>query len=84
MHKKQEEIFERQAEKNLRSQRELQKGRDFRCFTGRERTDLTEDFRRRFDNTFPGAPGSKEWIAKKFKGNRKGLKVGFHKGGFLG
>jgi len=84
LEKIQEAQFERNAEKMLRGQRELPAKRDFRCFTGRERTDLTEDFRIRFDNTFPGAPGSKEWIAKKFKGNRKGLKVGFHKGGFLG
>jgi hypothetical protein len=78
--------FEREAEKNLRSHRELPNGRDFRCFTQRERTDLTDDFKKRYDDTFPGSPGSKEWWDAKFKGKKekKGLKAGYHSGGFLG
>lgn len=82
MYAHEEAQFEKQAEKNLKSQRELPSGRDFRCFTERGRNDFTEDFRKRFDDTFPNAPGSDAWIKKKFK-DKKGI-TGFHSGGFLG
>jgi hypothetical protein len=78
--------FEKKAEKSLKSHPELPNGRDFRCFMERGRSDMGQDFENRFDNTFPDAPGSDAWFKKKFKGKkeRKGLKTGYHKGGFLG
>ena len=78
--------FEEKAEKMLRGQRELPTGRDFRCFMERGRTDMGQDFEKRFDNTFPDAPGSDAWFKKKFKGKKEkeGLTTGYHKGGFLG
>lgn len=76
--------FERKAEKSLRSYREFPNGRDFRCFKERDRSDMGEGFEKRFDETFPNAPGSPGWWRKKFKGKRKGgIKTGYHSGGFL-
>ena len=69
MNEAQEKIFEAKAERMLAGQRELPAGRDFRCFTERYRLDVNNGtFDSRFDNTFPGAPGSKEWFDKKFGG----------------
>jgi hypothetical protein len=78
--------FERNAEKMLKGQRELPAGRDFRAFKGRDRADMGDDFEKRFDDTFPDAPGSSAWFDKKFKGKKEkeGMKVGYHRGGFLG
>lgn len=57
MNEAQERAFEVKAEAMLRGQRELPVGRDFRCFKERGRTDTTDDFRKRWDETFPDAPG---------------------------
>lgn len=83
MDARQEAEFERKAEKMLKGHRLPPPGRDYRCFHERERSDTTEDFRQRFDNTFPDAPGSPQWMEKKFgkKKGRKGLKTGYHQGG---
>jgi len=63
--------FEKKAEAMLRGQRELPAGRDFRCFTERYRLDvLNGEFDKRYDETFPGAPGSKEWFDRKFGGRQ--------------
>ena len=69
----------------LRGQRELPNGRDFRCFTERFRTDTDEEFEKRYNDTFPGAPGSPEWWEKKFgkKKGKKGMETGYHSGGGL-
>ena len=59
--------FEKKAEAMLRGQRELPTGRDFRCFTERFRSDVgNDDFERRYHDTFPGTPGSPEWLERKF------------------
>ena len=67
MYKHEEKAFESRAEKMLASHRELPTGRDFRSFYERFRTDTTEDFRKRYDDTFPDAPGSPRWFDAKFK-----------------
>ena len=87
MNAQEEAAFDKKAEKMLSGYREFPNGRDFRCFKGRDRTDFTDDFRTRYDETFPDAPGSPGWFKKKFgnKKERKGLRQGFHcGGGFLG
>lgn len=62
--------FERKAERELRGHRELPPGRDFRfnCFRFRDEDD---DFRKRFDATFPGSPGSARWFDEKFGGDNQ-------------
>lgn len=66
-----EAVVERKQEAMLRGQRALPPGRDFRCFTERYRLDvLNDEFDKRFDETFPGAPGSKEWFDRKFRGKQ--------------
>lgn len=62
----QERAFEVKAEKMLVGHRELPCGRDFRCFTYRFR-DEGADFKKRYDDTFPGCPGSDEWFRKRFE-----------------
>ena len=57
MNAQEEAAFDKKAEKMLSGYREFPNGRDFRCFKGRERTDFTDDFRTRYDETFPDAPG---------------------------
>jgi hypothetical protein len=81
-----ENAYINQEEKKLKSHREIPSGRDYRCFKERGRADMGNDFEKRFDNTFPDAPGSDDWFRKKFKGKakRKGIKIGYHSGGFLG
>jgi len=61
----QERAFEAKAEREFQGHRGLQNGRDFRwnCFRFRQEDD---DFRKRYDDTFPDAPGSPEWFEKKF------------------
>lgn len=62
-----EATFERKAEKMLRGQRELPTGRDYRCFTERFRLDINNlEFDKRFDRTFPGAPGSEHSLNMKY------------------
>ena len=63
----QEAAFERKAEKHFQGHRGLIDGRDYRwnCFRFRDEDD---EFRSRFDDTFPDAPGSPGWFEKKFGG----------------
>ena len=58
--------FERKAEAMLRGHRGLQDGRDFRWNVFRYRDEQTDDFKKRWEDTFPCSPGSKEWFDKKF------------------
>ena len=68
---KSEVEFEKKAERMLAGQRELPAGRDFRCFTERFRLDVNNgEFDKRYDETFPGAPGSKAWFDRKFRGKQ--------------
>jgi hypothetical protein len=55
----------KRADEEMRGHRGLKNGRDFRwnCYRWRGET---EAFRRRFDQTFKGAPGSPEWLSKEF------------------
>jgi hypothetical protein len=62
----QERAFKVKAEKMLKGHRMFPNGRDFRCFTERFRADNNEDFREKYDETFPDAPGSPGWFDKKF------------------
>lgn len=69
MHPHEEAVFEKKAEQHFKGHRGLQDGRDFRWNVERFRTDVNNDeFDRRFDETFPGAPGSPEWWENKFNG----------------
>jgi len=65
MTREEEARFEAKAEKHFRGQRELPPGRDFRWNVFRFR-DEDETFRKRFDQTFPDAPGSEKWFERKF------------------
>ena len=68
MHVWEEAEFERKAEKMLRGHRGSPLGRDFRAF--RYRYDVSPrdpEFVRRYDQTFPDAPGSPSWWARKFR-----------------
>lgn len=66
MTKDEEARFEAKAEKMLAGHRGLQDGRDFRWNVYRYRDEQTEDFKKRWDDTFPGSPGSPEWWEKKY------------------
>lgn len=57
--------LERKIEKHFNGQRELPSGRDFRWNDFRFRADPA-DMDERWEKTFPGSPGSKEWWEKKF------------------
>jgi len=70
--REQDAAFEKQVDKEMRSQRIFPNGRDFRCFSERFRTDTTETFRDKFDKTFPAAPGSPEWFDQKFGKPKEG------------
>jgi hypothetical protein len=61
-----EAAFERKAEQHFKGHRGLLPGRDFRwnCFRFRDEDD---QFRSRFDRTFPDAPGSPGWWEWKFR-----------------
>lgn len=80
-----EAAFEQKAEKMLSGQRELPNGRDFRWNSFRFRDEWNDEFEKKFYDTFPGSPGSKEWWDKKFgkKKEKEGLKTGYHAGGGL-
>ena len=86
MYAHEEAAFERKAEKMLKGYQPPPDGRDFRCLKERDRADMGPDFEKRFDDTFPDAPGSSAWFKKKFGGKdeKEGLKTGYHSGGFLG
>ncbi len=60
-----EAAFEKRAEKHFQGHRGLLPGRDFRwnCFRFR---DEDKEFRKKFDDTFPEAPGSEKWWERKF------------------
>jgi len=59
--------FERKAEKMLAGHRQAPNGRNVFAFKMRYLDDKT--YKEKFDDTFPGAPGSKEWFDRKFGGN---------------
>ena len=60
MNAQQEAVFEKKAEQLLRGHRGLQNGRDFRWNTFRFQQ-RGEEIDRKFDDTFPFAPGSDGW-----------------------
>jgi len=60
----QERQFEIKAEKMLQGHRQAPSGRDYRAFMFRFR-DEDDDFDERYNNTFPDAPGSPAWWARK-------------------
>ncbi len=68
MYEWEERQFEAKAEREFKGQRELLPGRDFRYNVFRFR-DEDDTFRQRYDETFPDAPGSPQWWARKFGGN---------------
>lgn len=69
MTKVEEAIFEKKAEREFRSHQQSPLGRDFRAFRYRFDHPATDpDFESRFNETFPGAPGSPTWLDRKFGG----------------
>ena len=69
MYQHEEDAFEAKAEKELAGHRGLQDGRDFRWNCFRYRDEQTDDFKKRWENTFRCSPGSKEWLDKKYGDN---------------
>ena len=63
----QETNFERKAEQHFQGHRGLLPGRDFRWNVFHLR-DEDNEFRSRYDETFPDTPGSPGWFEKKFGG----------------
>ena len=62
-----EAVFERKAEKMLAGHRQAPNGRNVFAFKMRYLDN--DSYKSRFDQTFPGAPGSPEWLDRKFGGN---------------
>ena len=73
-------IADHKIEQMLRSHRTVPDGRDFKAFSPLHAHKRDDEFVDQYNDTFPGAPGSPEWWAKKFEGKeeRKGLDVGYH------
>ncbi len=62
-----EAAFDAKVERHFRSQRELQRGRDYRWNTFRYITDEElELMREHYDLIFPQAPGNREWFDARF------------------
>jgi len=64
----QELRIERKMEQMLKGKREIPPGHDYRWqrFHAEPKPHKQVDFRKQFDDTFPGAPGSPGWYKKKF------------------
>ena len=62
---REEAVFEAKAEKMLAGHRMFPNGRDFRCFSERFQQ-RSDEINEKFDDIFPGAPGSPEWLDAKY------------------